>query len=186
MKPIVFLDTETCGLKLDDPIWEIAAIRRDESGDEPHHTFVQHDERAAKQLPERFRADHDARYSATAARGGSALIDWLTELLSPNDEGKAVIVGSAPDFDMYRIELQFGMDQIWNHHLIDAPTLAMGEWFSRKKSRLQFPPSLDEAAKQYGIDPRSGRHTAMRDVEITRDIFDAATHGRYAPNGAAA
>ena len=30
--PIVFLDTETTGLALDDEVWEFAGIRRDETG----------------------------------------------------------------------------------------------------------------------------------------------------------
>ena len=34
---LVFLDTETLGLGLDDPIWEIAAIRREDDGTETRY-----------------------------------------------------------------------------------------------------------------------------------------------------
>ena len=192
MKPIVFVDTETCGLALHDPIWEIAMIRRDESGEEELRFFVEHDPAAALALPDRFRADHDARYQPTSTRvsrtecvvaAASILRTWL----APNEDGeKAVIVGSAPDFDMIRIQTQLGLEQIWNHHLIDAPTLAMGHWFSGRKARLSLPPSLDEAAKMFGIDPRQGRHTAMQDCILAKEIFDRATHGRYIPSEVAA
>ena len=39
MSPIVFLDTETTGLSLDDDVWEFAAIRREDDGRETAHGF---------------------------------------------------------------------------------------------------------------------------------------------------
>lgn len=180
MRPIVFLDTETLGLSMDSPIWEIALIRRDERGETGWHAFITHDSTSAETLPESFRADYEARFHQGGALAqGDAAHKLASRWLAPNEDGKAVIVGSAPDFDMYRIQHQWGVEQVWHHHLIDAPTLAMGHWFSDHKARLSFPPSLDEAAKMFDIDPRSGRHTAMRDAELARDIFDAATHGKY-------
>lgn len=179
MRPIIFLDTETCGLGIDDPIWEIALIRRDERGEARLELLVEHDIARADALPPAFRVDHDARYRPAEADSIEDVRETLTDWLRPNEDGKAVIVGSAPDFDMTRIQHQLGMEQIWNHHLVDAPTLAMGWWYRDHAARLAFPPSLDEAAKMHGIDPREGRHTAMRDCELARDIFDRATRGRF-------
>lgn len=179
MRPIVFLDTETLGLSMDSPIWEIALIRRTDDSEESHCWQVRHDP-GLIDLPDAFREDYEARYDPEAAIPAAALAGVLVESwFCPNEDGKAAIVGSAPDFDMYRIQHQWGVKQVWHHHLIDAPTLAMGHWFSDHKARLSFPPSLDEAAMMFGIDPRNGRHTAMRDAELARDIFDAATHGKY-------
>ena len=179
MRPIVFIDTETCGLGLYDPIWEIAVIRRDDRGEASTVFCVEHDLVSAECLPAWFRADHDARYLPDEALTIAAAAEELAEWLRPNEEGKAIVVGSAPDFDMTRIQIQLGIEQIWNHHLIDAPTLAVGHWFSTRKARVQLPPSLDEAAKMFGINPKQGRHTALRDCELARDIFDHATHNRY-------
>lgn len=42
MTALVFMDTETTGLSLDDDIWEFAAIRREEDGaEETTHLFLQ-------------------------------------------------------------------------------------------------------------------------------------------------
>ena len=44
--PLVFLDTETTGLALDDDIWEFAAIRREPDGTEARlHLFERRDRR---------------------------------------------------------------------------------------------------------------------------------------------
>ena len=65
--PLIFLDTETCGLGRLDPIWEIGLIRREPDGVETeHHFFVQHDTNLADALPELFKADHAARKSGSA------------------------------------------------------------------------------------------------------------------------
>lgn len=179
MKPIVFIDTETLGLRLEDPIWEIAMIRRTDDLEIATRFTVAHDPSAADGLPKSFRDDYDARYDDDEAWTRTDAADTIMDWLRPSEDGKAVIVGSAPDFDMTRIQLQLGVEQIWHHHLIDAPTLAMGWWYHDHKARVSFPPSLDEAAKMFGIDPRPGRHTATADCELARDIFDRATHGRY-------
>lgn len=62
--PLAFLDTETCGLEVTDPIWEIALVLRRgiDLKDQEHHFFVQHDPAAAAALPEAFQDDHQRRY----------------------------------------------------------------------------------------------------------------------------
>lgn len=131
MKPLIFLDTETCGLGVTDPIWEVAVIRRDDEGTSSRTVFqVRHNPKAALELPEWFRADHDARYVFKDALKRTEAAELLRGLLAPNSEGKAVIVGAAPDFDVTRISRQLLDDlpsgDLWDHHLIDVTTLAIG------------------------------------------------------------
>lgn len=65
--PLIFLDTETTGLSLTDDIWEIAAIRREDDGEDvEYHWFVEHDSTKCEQLPESFLADHHARFPRCA------------------------------------------------------------------------------------------------------------------------
>ena len=67
MTSLVFLDTETLGLDITDPIWEVAAIRREPDGTETRHHWHVGGEfgqpfAPALDFPERFRADFDRRY----------------------------------------------------------------------------------------------------------------------------
>lgn len=186
MKPLIFLDTETCGLGVTDPIWEVAVIRRDDEGTSSRTVFqVRHNPKAALELPEWFRADHDARYVFKDALKRTEAAELLRGLLAPNSEGKAVIVGAAPDFDVTRISRQLLDDlpsgDLWDHHLIDVTTLALGaRGFGARVRRVTLPWSLDNACRAYGVDPKGGeRHSAMFDAELVEDLFDAVTVGAY-------
>lgn len=186
MKPLIFLDTETCGLGVTDPIWEVAVIRRDDEGTSSRTVFqVRHNPKAALELPEWFRADHDARYVFKDALKRTEAAELVRGLLAPNSEGKAVIVGAAPDFDVTRISRQLLDDlpsgDLWDHHLIDVTTLALGaRGFGARVRRVTLPWSLDNACRAYGVDPKGGeRHSAMFDAELVEDLFDAVTVGAY-------
>lgn len=168
MTALIFLDTETCGLGLDDPIWEIALIRRERDGVETRHEFfVQHDTAAAEALPEQFRADHDSRYDPAAAWP----LDKLATVLGYLLRDRPHVVGAVPDFDTYRIQRQLGVSG-WHYHLIDVENLAAG-WLAGKRTPPAPPWDSDALSDAIGINPEQfARHTAMGDVLWAKAIYD--------------
>lgn len=190
--PLVFLDTETTGLGLEDPIWEIGLIRRETDGAETvHHFFVEHDPSAAGQLPEKYRADHDTRY-------GAAELVWapdqlwvvLAYLLRPCPEtgARAHVVGCCPWFDTTRISLQLlAEDEPWHHHLIDVEAMAFAGLTRRPATNRPAVPWVpDQMFADLGLDlDRYPRHTALGDARLARDVFDTITATSPAPSVAA-
>lgn len=176
--PLVFLDTETCGLKLEDPIWEVAALRLDLDGTMTMtQFFVEHDRDPVLSLPEPFRSDHDARFVPARAK----TIDWaaaeVMEIFKPDGRGnKPHLVGANPAFDAYRIEVQFGVSP-WHYHIINVEDLALG-YLTAKGQHPPIPWSSDDLAERLNINTsRYARHTAMDDVLWVRDIFFAVMAG---------
>lgn len=188
MSALIFLDTETTGLSLDDQIWEFAAIRREPDGSETrHHLFIDHDLDLAARLPESFRSDHDVRYDYSAASlmgDAAAFIHELTQ-------DRPHIVGACPNFDTERLALllrRFGFEPGWHYHLIDVENLAVG-WLHARA--LEYPGSRavdflakglpwDSDALSHACDvepPIEGRHTAMGDALWAMALYDAVTNG---------
>jgi len=177
--PIVFLDTETCGLGLDDPIWEIALIRREPDGVETrHHFFVEHDAACAETLPDPFRSDHDQRYATILATSLDDLNVLLRYLLRPGPDGAAAhIVGMCPWFDMDRIEHQItGSEVPWHFHLLDVEAMAYAHHATLGHPAATVPWSSNDLLSALGITVRKeDRHTAMYDAELARAAFDHLT-----------
>lgn len=171
---LVFLDTETTGLRPDDEVWEVAAIiRRCDGTETRHHWFVRHDQAKAIDLPEPFRHDHGTRYRYAEAVAVGQLVVDLSALMPPA-EGPYHVVGMVPSFDtghLARLFRRIGVDVPWHHHLIDAETYAAGH--------LGLAPPFDSEylSRFLGVDPDGySRHTAMGDAEWARDVYDAASH----------
>ena len=180
--PLVFLDTETCGLDYSSPIWEVAAIRRDPDGTlTEYHAFVEHDVAAAAELPESFRADHDSRYQAHVATRPFGVVDDLRVLFAAPDDyrQRAHVAGMVPSFDTERIGRLFRIwadgEVPWHHHLIDVETLAVG--FLQASTAYGYGPApwdSEDLSRQLGVDPNQfERHTAMGDVRWSMAIYDA-------------
>lgn len=186
--PIVFLDTETTGLALDDDIWEVAAIRREPDGRETeHHMFLKHSFRKCERLPESFRRDHELRYDGDDAVYPGDAAAYLDPLLS---DGRPHIVGAVPNFDTERLALLLrahGFEPGWHYHPIDVETLAvgwlLGQTIAERNVGLAVPAAglpwdSDALSKAVGIAPPvDTRHTAMGDAQWARAIFDRITGG---------
>ena len=170
--PIVFLDTETLGLELDDPIWELALIRRETDGNEvEHHFFVQHVRDVPASLPEAFAIDYETRYDPDAAWDRNELRPVLRHLLRDRPH----VVGAVPNFDTERIAHQLHIDG-WHYHLIDVENLAVGYLAGQRETVPALPWDSNALSRRLGINPDGFvRHTALDDARWARAIWDRIT-----------
>lgn len=193
MSAMVFLDTETTGLSLDDDIWEFAAIRREADGTQTeHHMFIEHDAMRCANLPESFRADHRKRYPETGVLTQFEAAYRIHALLSDRPH----VVGAVPNFDTERLVILLGKHGYtpgWHYHLIDIENLAVGylagvagraidEALMDDReppyivvSRLQPPWNSDDLSRAVGVDPPGDgeRHTALGDARWAMAVYDA-------------
>lgn len=204
MTRLVFLDTETTGLSLDDDIWEFAAIVREPDGTEwTHQMFIRHDVQRCSALPPEFLADHRNRFPASDTARWHPDVKSQEEAAREIDvilSGRPHIVGAVPNFDTERLALllrRFGLDPGWHYHLIDVEALAVG-WLNGvaagavdearmdgrqvprlDRSRTAPPWDSNEISRAVGVDPdRFDRHTALGDARWARALWDAVTGGR--------
>jgi hypothetical protein len=184
--PLVFLDTETTGLNLDDDIWEFAGIRRASDGAETAlHLFIDHDLRKCVQLPESFKAGHLARFPGhNQFDSKSTAASKIGEFLWPEDDkGKVHVIGAVPNFDtehLARLMRETGHQPRWHYHLIDVENLAVGYLMGRRiypeDAHSWSPPwESDELSRAVGVEPpgEGERHTAMGDARWAMRIYDA-------------
>ena len=185
--PIVSLDTETLGLAVHHPIWELALIRREPDGAQvEHHWYVRHDDLAGDpDLPESFRADYEARYDKSAAILPHDLATILRHLLRPIDGQQPILIGSNPGFDAERIGYQIADDlpDLWHYRAVDVATLAAG-WIAGRRSAervvtgphegvLAPPWKSDDLAATIGVAAGPHRHTAVADARWALAVWDS-------------
>lgn len=171
MTDLVFIDTETTGLGLDDHIWEFAAIRRTADGTETvTHIHIDHDRTKVAALPDKFQADIKARFGIGKhiyTPAGAAAIIYAAL------EGKPHIVGANIAFDAGMIErllAAHGYETPWHYHLLDVETLSVGMLAEQGRSVVR-PWRSDNLAERIGLgmaddddNPRYDRHTALGDA----------------------
>jgi hypothetical protein len=192
---LVFMDTETTGLSLDDDVWEFAAVRRETDGSEAeHHLFIQHDVEKCCRLPEPFLADHRRRFPISLGTG------WHSDAVPPERAALYIAalfvdrphaVGAVPNFDTERLALllgRFGIKPGWHYHLIDVENLAVG-WIAglraagggengRQADLPALPWDSDDLSRAVGVEPpTTERHTAMGDVRWAMALYDAIVGG---------
>jgi len=195
--PLIFLDCETTGLEPDDDIWELAAIRREPSGDTGTWVYrVEHDLAKAARLPEPFRGDHERRYNADHAITREELADLIGHVFTVPDgtpyDQRPHVIGAVPSFDTRHLERVLrghGRPIPWHHHIQDAETLALGYVAAMAK---EYPDSRyanylaegvppihsDDLSSLIGVDPeRFARHTALGDAQWAMAIWDHVMSG---------
>lgn len=186
MTDIVFLDTETLGVHIDAPIWELAAVRRNFAEDGSYkehelHIFIHHYAppwlTGPNALPEQFAADYGRRFRAGSAYGKSGAAEVLSSFLA----GRPHIVGAVPNFDTERISHQLlrpaHIPDPWHYHLIDVENLAVG-YLAARGGLTEPPYKSDDLSRAIGIEPDGfERHTAMGDVLWVRAQYDAVMGG---------
>lgn len=179
---IVFMDTETTGLSLNDDIWEFACIVRDPGEpDVEIQSFVRHDVEKARLLPKSFFDDYCSRYDDDLA----ITPEHLAKLLPGIYADRAHVVGAVPNFDTERLSILLernGERAPWHYHLIDVENLAVG--FLAGKAATgnldaglalpSLPWDSDVLSAALGVvAPVEERHTALGDCRWARDIYDA-------------
>lgn len=182
--PVVFLDTETTGLSLDDDIWEFAAIKRFPDGhEEAWQRFVRHDPYKCCRLPEFFADDHRRRYRQAEAIEP----EDLAELVENLTDDRPHVVGAVPNFDterLARLLAAHGRKPGWHYHLIDVENLAVGYLSAciqmvpgSGQPGVSLPWDSDALSRAVGIEPpgEGERHTALGDVMWVRAIYDRVT-----------
>lgn len=186
MSALVFLDTETTGLSLDDDIWEFGAIRREEDGSETElHLFIEHSRDKCRRLPESFYNDHIGRYldhRAVSRRDACLAIKQLF------GDDRPHVVGAVPNFDTERLRLMFAAEwphwssrEPWHYHLIDVENLSVGYLYGLRVGGFKAPTlpwDSDALSRAVGVEPPTDeRHTAMGDVRWCMALYDAITQG---------
>jgi DNA polymerase III epsilon subunit-like protein len=181
MTRLIFLDTESTGLDPDrHETWEVAAIVRDL--DNPDHTddteyhwflYVNLDKADLIALNigryfERHPTMLDSNQHPVCWNDTSFAREFF--LLSIG----AHIVGAVPDFDtrfLSKILRRNNLLAAWHYHLVCVENLAAG------KLGMEPPWKSDEVFAKLGYNTdtdeyRAGKHTAMGDARVVRDIYD--------------
>lgn len=200
MSALVFLDTETTGLSLDDDIWEFAAIRREPDGSQTqHHYFVEHNVAKCNHLPEAFLVDHQKRFPAShdGKWHPDVIKAWeLAGKVCALTEDKPHIVGAVPNFDTERLARLIDRERHetphWHYHLIDVEAMAFGYLWARNghgnpplpngvefHEQVELPWKSDFLSAAVGVEPpgEGERHTAMGDARWAMRLYDAITGG---------
>lgn len=166
-RPLIFLDTETMGLDLQQhPIWEIALIRREVDGTENAFYAQILDDYGSMYpipdgLPEPFRSDVARRYDAMDPRALTR--DRVWGKLKPFFRDKPMVVGANPHFDLDRIAFWIGQLN-WYYRTVDVEAMAAG-------FHQQIIGGLSDIATYMGIST-TGAHTAIGDMNMVMRIFD--------------
>lgn len=198
--PLVFLDTETDGLRPSRKVWEVAMIRRDDQGQREISIFVALDLHDADPFALRVGRFWDRHPAGRKISGKGNNPADVAPIYSLHDMAKLVmewtfgahIVGAVPSFDtetLSRVLHREGYVPSWHHHLIDVETMAVGWLRAKAKGHdhaiglngqtmsLAPPWKSDELAGWCGVEPASDadRHTALGDARWAMRWYDAMT-----------
>lgn len=205
MTPIVFLDTETDGVHPGRKVYEVAMIRRDDTGQREVQFFVDIDLSTADPFGLKVGGFYDRH---PLGRGLSGLepmpgaVDFKSQPDRPpvitkgaKSQGVAAsrvaqwthgahIVGAVPNFDtevLGNLLRENGLTPAWHYHLVDVETLAVG-WLHAQAAPARpfdFPWKSDDLSRMCGVEPPSDdeRHTALGDARWAMRLFDAITGG---------
>lgn len=177
MTDIVFLDTETLGLHFAAPIWEFAAERIDDAGHSvTTQFFIDHiPGHWPDSLPESFQADYRTRFDPLKSLTEADAAKFIHGFTN----GRAIIAGSNPAFDMQRLEMllaRYGYQPGWHYHPLDVPTMALG-WLAARGELPPHPWKSDAISALIGVDPTAyDRHTAAGDVAWSHAMWGAITN----------
>jgi hypothetical protein len=182
MTPLVFADSETDGIHPDRKPWEIAFIRRDETGEHELSFFLDIDLRTADPFGLRVGGFYDRHplgrsISGSRPSGGQSLCT-LDEaaLLVANWTHGAHIIGAVPNFDTHvfdRLLRDHGLIPSHHYHLVDVENLAVG-YLAGQGNPIQPPWKSDALSEALGLDPipEEERHTALGDARFAMRIYD--------------
>lgn len=178
MRPILFCDTETDGIRPDRRIWEIALILREPTGEE-YLTLIIDDVDMSKAEPEALAVNHfEERFHRELLpherrvrefQAAQILHEWTTD---------ATIVGAQPWFDTHGITnllARHGLEPRWHYRQKCVESLGAGY------VRLDTG-GLVTTAQACGVPvDLQAVHTAMGDALLARGIWDVVMTGEARP-----
>jgi hypothetical protein len=172
--PIVFIDTETTGIHPGRKVWEVAMIRRDETGDTETEFFVEVDLCDADPFGlnvGRFYERHPLGRSLSG-RGDDPRPPLLIPYHAAHEVARithgAHLVGAVPNFDAETLApllREHKLIAAWHYHLICVEALAVGYLHAKAFQRVADTGDADQFA----------RHTALGDAKWARALWDAVT-----------
>jgi DNA polymerase III epsilon subunit-like protein len=197
MTALCFLDTETTGVHPERKVWEVAMIRREDSGIESSTSFfvevnLQNADPFGLKVGRFYDRHPLGRYLSLAGPfekvpDTGETPDYYTGEHAAREVARcthgAHIVGAVPNFDtevLAELLRWHGLTPAWHYHLIDVEALAIGylsamrtggpEWRS-----LRLPWDSDALSRQVGVEPASDqeRHTALGDARWAMRLYDA-------------
>jgi hypothetical protein len=191
MKPIVAIDTETDGLRPDRKIWDIAMIRRDETGERTTQFYVEIDlheaEPIALQIGGFYERHPRGRYLSSpdgtspflheCEIGGYETTYGAALKVAQWTHG-AHIIGAVPNFDTEALSDMMRREGLlpgWHYHLIDVEALALGYLHGIGRGPgMSLPWKSDDLSRAIGVEPPSEteRHTALGDAEWALRMYD--------------
>lgn len=193
MTPLVFIDTETDGVHPDRKVWEVAMIRRDDSGEESTSFFVEIDLSTADPFGLKIGGFFD-RHPLGRAVNSSDLAPIKSQYdqtahASVLDEADAAfkvakwthgahLVGAVPNFDAEVLSGLLRDNRLtpsWHYHLIDVEAMAVGALVSsRLRTDVPLPWKSDDLSRDLGVEPpgEDERHTALGDARWAMRIYD--------------
>lgn len=185
--PIVFLDTETDGLHPGRRVWEIAMIRRDETGQREKRMFVGIDLRNSDPYGLNVGCFWDRHPSGRKLSGKDPLPGPPVPVYCKHDAASEVmrwtfgahLVGVNPAFDaetlagLLRAE---GYVPSWDYHLEDLVAETVG-WIRARGGTAPLPWKSDVLSAMVGVEPleEHERHTALGDARWAMRWYDALT-----------
>jgi DNA polymerase III epsilon subunit-like protein len=197
--PIVFIDTETTGIHPGRKVWEVAMIRRDDSGDTETEFFVEVDLSDADPFGLSVGQFYERHPEGRRLSGREdpprppLLIPYHAAHEVARITHGAHLVGAVPNFDAETLApllRDHGLIPSWHYHLIDVEALTIGYFHGRKHSETDdaewsnavldvgLPWKSEEMSRAVGVDPeRFDSHTALGDARWAKAIYDAVTGG---------
>ena len=199
MTPVCFIDTETDGVHPGRKPWEIALIRRDDTGQYEVSFFVNIDLSTADPFGLRVGRFYD-RHPWGRMISGLDELDPVASWTDPNFKSQeeaakivarmthgAHLVGAVPNFDAEvfdRLLRKCGLCPSWHYHLIDVENLAIGYLRGQHtpvpdRAIYEPPWKSDELMELIGVEPpaKGERHTALGDAKWAMRAYDAVMGG---------
>jgi DNA polymerase III epsilon subunit-like protein len=187
--PIVFIDTETDGLRPDRRAWEIAMIRRDDTGERTCTLLLDIDLPAADPFALKIGGYYDRHPRGRYLSGQEEKLDYVA--IDPAEYAAAAVarmthgahlVGVNPAFDAGTLEPllhRHGLTPGWHYHLIDVAVMALGYLHARNAPGTALPWKSDQLGEALGVEPATTeeRHTALGDARWAQRMYDAMTGG---------
>lgn len=182
---LCFLDTETDGIHPGRQAWDVAMIRRDDTGERTLSFYVELNLSTAdpfglnvgrfydRHPMGQFLAGHRSKQPLPLADAYNPDFDYTDLYLSPWTAAQAVarwthgahIVGAVPNFDTETLAAllrERGLTPAWHYHLIDVEALAVGFLHGVHRSTEWEPTALpalpwesDGLSRALGVDPPS-------------------------------